>query len=181
MVIYETINKINGKRYIGKDKYNDSTYLGSGRLLGKAIKKYGKDNFIKTILEYCNSEEHMAEREQHWIKVTNAQSSKIYYNIGEGGNGGDNYTYNPKKSEFIKKMNVINNDPKYLRTTVGHKDSTKENQRNAAKGRYTLPWFQERHGMEEGERLYEARRWMLKNRNYNKFRDPITGKFSKIK
>jgi len=35
--------------------------------------------------------------------------------------------------------------------------------------------------MEEGERLYEARRWMLKNRNYNKFRDPITGKFSKIK
>jgi hypothetical protein len=103
----------------------------------------------------------------------------MYYNIGEGGNGGDNITHNPKKDEFIKKMIVINNDPKYLRTAAGHKEFTKENQRKAAKGRYTLPWFKERYGDENGERLYEERRWKLKNRNYNKFRDPITGKFSK--
>jgi group I intron endonuclease len=181
MVIYETINKINGKRYIGKDKHNDPSYLGSGTLLNKAIKKYGKDNFIKTILEYCNSEEHMAECERHWIKLTNAQTSKLYYNIGEGGIGGDNISHNPKKDLFIKKMTKINNDPQYLRTTVGHDESTKENQRKAAKGRYTLPWFKERYGDENGERLYEERRWKLKNRNYSNFRDPITGKFSKIK
>jgi hypothetical protein len=78
-------------------------------------------------------------------------------------------------------MTKINNDPKYLRTSVGHDESTKENQRKAAKGRYTLPWFKERYGSENGERLYEERRQKLKNRNYNKFRDPITGRFSKIK
>jgi group I intron endonuclease len=177
MVIYETINKINGKRYIGKDKYNDPLYLGSGSLLSKAIKKYGKEHFIKTILEYCQSEEHMAERERYWIKLMDAQKSKLYYNIGEGGSGGDNYTYNP--NQITIRTNIKNNRATHIETP--HSDSTKENQRKAAKGRYTLPWFQERHGMEEGERLYEARRWMLKNRNYNKFRDPITGKFSKIK
>ena len=45
MVIYETINLINGKRYIGKDTHNDNSYLGSGRVLSKAIKKYGIDKF----------------------------------------------------------------------------------------------------------------------------------------
>jgi hypothetical protein len=175
MVIYETINKINGKRYIGKDKYNDPTYLGSGILLGKAIKKYGKDNFIKTILEYCNSEEHMSEREQHWIRITNAQSSKMYYNIGEGGNGGDNYTYNPNQN--IIRERIRKNRSTHIETP--HSETTKENQRKAAKGRYTLQWFKDKYGNENGERLYEERRWMLKNRNYNKFRDPITGKFSK--
>jgi hypothetical protein len=176
MVIYETINKINGKRYIVKDKYNDPTYLGSGKLLNKAIKKYGKDNFIKTILEVCQSEEQMADREKYWIKLTNAQESKLYYNIGEGGNGGDNYTYNPNQ-------NIIRDRIRQNRAThieIPHSESTKENQRKAAKGRYTLPWFKERYGSENGERLYEERRQKLKNRNYNKFRDPITGKFSKL-
>jgi group I intron endonuclease len=176
MVIYETINKINGKRYIGKDKHNDPSYLGSGTLLNKAIKKYGKDNFIKTILEYCNSEEHMAECERHWIKLTNAQTSKLYYNIGEGGIGGDNYTHNPNQN--IIREHIRQNRATHIETP--HSESTKENQRKAAKGRYTLPWFKERYGDENGERLYEERRWKLKNRNYNKFRDPITGKFSKI-
>jgi group I intron endonuclease len=104
MVIYETINKINGKRYIGKDKHNDPNYLGSGKILNKAIKKYGKENFIKTILEYCDSEKHMAEREQHWIEITDAQRSDIYYNIGEGGYGGDNITHNPNRDQFIQRV-----------------------------------------------------------------------------
>ena len=49
MVVYETINKINGKRYIGKDKHNDLNYLGSGRILQKAIKKYGKDKILNEV------------------------------------------------------------------------------------------------------------------------------------
>ena len=52
---------MNSKEYIGthstKDLNND-TYLGSGKLLKLAIKKYGKDKFIRTILyEYKTSEE----------------------------------------------------------------------------------------------------------------------------
>ena len=42
MVIYKTTNLINGKIYIGKNKGNNNWYLGSGKLLIYAIKKYGK-------------------------------------------------------------------------------------------------------------------------------------------
>lgn len=168
MVIYEIINTLNGKRYIGKDKYNDPNYLGSGKLIRKAIQKYGTDHFIKLILEHCTSEEHMCERERYWIQITNAQTSAMYYNIGEGGLGGDNITNNPNRDEFIKKMRIINNDPKFKRTTVGHSDTTRKNQSIAAQGRYTLQWFIQKYGIDEGTWLYEKRNQQLSIRNLTK-------------
>jgi group I intron endonuclease len=176
MVIYETINKINGKRYIGKDKHNDPRYLGSGKLLNKAIKKYGRENFIKTILEHCDSEEHMSERERHWIKITNAQTSDLYYNIGEGGNGGDNITNNPKRDEFMKKMILINNQP---RTNTKHSADTKEHMKHAAKGRYTLEWFQIKYGLELGKQYYDERNLKLSARDLKGQNNPAWRNISK--
>jgi len=176
MVVYETINKINGKRYIGKDKHNDLKYLGSGKLLQKAIKKYGKENFVKTILEYCSSEAELAEKERHWIQITNAQTSKLYYNIGEGGVGGDNITNNPNRDAFIKKMKLINNDPRYTRTKTGHSEETKENQQKAAIGRYTLEWFCNRYGDIVGKEKYEERNKKLKERNLSGENNPASRK-----
>ena len=53
MVVYLTENLVNGKKYVGMDSKNNSKYLGSGKLIAKAVKKYGSHNFKKTILEEC--------------------------------------------------------------------------------------------------------------------------------
>lgn len=95
MIIYKTINKINDKFYIGKDTKNDPNYFGSGILLNRAIKKYGKHNFEKQILEHCVSPEHLEERERYWIQETKAQ--EIGYNIADGGWGGKTYSEETKK------------------------------------------------------------------------------------
>jgi group I intron endonuclease len=87
MIIYKTTNLLTGQYYIGKDKHNNPNYLGSGKKLVNAIKKYGKENFVKTILEYCISDEHMTLREQYWIEHLNAIRSG--YNLAAGGNGGN--------------------------------------------------------------------------------------------
>jgi hypothetical protein len=89
MVIYKTVNQVNGKWYIGKDAKNRPYYLGSGKALKNALVKYGKQNFTKVILEECLDLANLSEREKHWITITSATSDPMSYNIASGGEGGD--------------------------------------------------------------------------------------------
>ena len=50
MQIYKITNLINGKIYIGQDSNDRLDYFGSGLLIKRAIKKYGKENFNKQII-----------------------------------------------------------------------------------------------------------------------------------
>lgn len=90
MVVYKTTNTINGKFYVGQDSKNNPSYLGSGVLLKKAIEKHGRENFVKEILEVCNTKEQLNEREIFWIEETKAR--EVGYNLAEGGHGGSTYT-----------------------------------------------------------------------------------------
>ncbi len=92
-----TVNLINKKIYIGKDSKNNPKYLGSGLLIKRAIKKYGKENFKKEILEYCETTEKLNEKEIYWIEKLNAIQGG--YNIMKGGEGGDNFTNHPNKEK----------------------------------------------------------------------------------
>lgn len=87
--IYRITNKINGKTYIGQHKYkklNDS-YMGSGVHIKRAVKKYGKENFIKTILEFNIPNVELAnDFEQMYIMFERAKG-KAEYNIANGGLG----------------------------------------------------------------------------------------------
>lgn len=89
--IYITTNNINGKKYIGQKAYhmpNWKNYLGSGTHLTRAIKKYGRENFSREIIDEANSKKELDEKEIYWIKYYNAVSSDEYYNIASGGDGG---------------------------------------------------------------------------------------------
>ncbi len=88
MVIYKTTNNINGKIYIGQDTKNDDKYYGSGNLIKYAIKKYGIDNFTKTILHECKSQSELNEMECFYILKYNTTDRSIGYNISYGGTNG---------------------------------------------------------------------------------------------
>lgn len=85
MIIYKTTNLINNKIYIGQSIKNNSNYLGSGYIFKKAIKKYGKQNFKKEIIETCDSIKELNKREIYWINFYNSTDKNIGYNINEGG------------------------------------------------------------------------------------------------
>lgn len=89
--VYITENLVNGKKYIGQRKYVDGweEYLGSGKLLQRAIRKYGKDSFHKTILQDAYSKDELNELEKHYIALYDACNSDEFYNLASGGTGGN--------------------------------------------------------------------------------------------
>jgi len=81
MIIYLTTNLINNKKYIGRDSRNIKSYYGGGNAIILAIKKYGKENFKKEIIEECNDFEHLKEREEYWLNYYNASKDPMFYNM----------------------------------------------------------------------------------------------------
>lgn len=111
MIIYITTNTINGRKYIGKDERNKSNYLGSGKALKNAIKKYGKEYFTKEIIAYGKNRKELEDLEKYYIDFYNADKDPLYYNITKGGNGG------VTKDQAYKKVKVYQFDvfKKYIR------------------------------------------------------------------
>lgn len=105
--VYETINKLNGKKYIGKcifDRINNwENYLGSGVYLKRAIKKYGKENFEKKIICIAYSDDELNRLEEYYLKFYDVVNSKDFYNIKLTSIGGDIFTYHPNKEDIRKK------------------------------------------------------------------------------
>jgi group I intron endonuclease len=89
MVIYKTTNLINGKIYIGQNQTEDSSYLGSGKLIKRAIKKNGRNNFKREVIEICNIKEELDRQEKYWIEKLQSRNPDIGYNLHEGGEGGN--------------------------------------------------------------------------------------------
>ena len=92
--IYIIRNTINSKVYIGQTKVSlklrfqnhlSAARNGKDYVIGKAIRKYGEENFYIELLEECTIEE-LNERERYWISYFNSTNNKFGYNISIGGN-----------------------------------------------------------------------------------------------
>ena len=84
--LYKITNTINGKFYYGIHSTNDidDNYMGSGKALNFAYKKYGIENFKKEIIQYCNTFEELSELEKNIVNI-NLLSDASCYNLIEGG------------------------------------------------------------------------------------------------
>lgn len=67
--LYKITNLANGKMYIGKHVTSnlDDGYIGSGKILKYAIKKYGVESFIKEWLGFYEDEEELNYMERVFV------------------------------------------------------------------------------------------------------------------
>ena len=102
--IYLITNQVNNKIYVGKHHTDnlDDGYMGSGKLIKKAIQKYGIENFTKEYLAFCDTEEKLNWFEKFYIKKYKARESG--YNLTDGGDGMIGYKHT---DEYKKHMSAL--------------------------------------------------------------------------
>lgn len=134
-LVYKTTNLINSKIYIGCHATNDleDGYIGSGKLLKKAVKKYGKENFKFEILHFFNNPTDMFECERRLVTIDLVESDESY-NLVVGGSGG------------FKVLNVdewkskLKESRKGKKPALGLRHSEETRKRISEKGKGKTPW-----------------------------------------
>lgn len=156
MYIYKVTNLINGKIYIGQHlNPKRKSYLGSGILIKNAIKKYGRKNFHKEILEYCNSKEVLNEKEKHWIDKLDSTNLDIGYNLDKGGGRTLEEDYSIKMSNKLKGRKL--SEEAKMNISKNHADVSGENN----------PMWGKTHTSESKDKILNAIREWNKKGGYN--------------
>jgi len=130
--VYITTNIVNGKQYVGDHSTNNlnDNYLGSGRpAFNNAIKKYGKENFRKKILEFFNTKKEAFDAQEKYIKLYKSHVSQNGYNISrKGGHGVKDCI----SEETKKKLSIAS---KNWHSIVGFSEETKLQLSKSLKGK----------------------------------------------
>ena len=127
--IYMTRNNVTGKLYIGQHKrtmnpkdINDEWYLGSGKILKRAIVKYGLDNFTREIIYECNSQSELNYMEDIFIQYYNAVDDDNFYNLVAGGALVGPKVFNEEQREHMRKPHKPMDDETKKRWVEAHRN-----------------------------------------------------------
>lgn len=167
--IYEILNKINNKRYIGQStniyrrwrehQNNLDKQIHQNKYLQAAWDKYGSDAFEFNIVEICIVED-LDERECFYIEKYNTKNREYGYNFKEGGS---HCTDEARKNMSIAQKNKWTDE---MRLQKSIQMSGENN-----------PFFGKHHTKETGEKIAKAnkmRQWTEESKE--KARQTLTGR-----
>lgn len=125
MWIYKITNIQNNKVYIGQSirpinqrfqrHINDALNNILDTHFARAIRKYGKENFIIKEIDTANTQEELNAKEQYWIKYYNSVIDGYNETDAISKCGGNTY-----QSKTEKEMEIIKN--KIRQTKIGNKN-----------------------------------------------------------
>jgi len=105
--VYMTINNFDDtKCYIGFTNGHRKNYLGSGLLIIKAVKKYGRNNFSKIILGEFKNREEAHFWEGFYIKLYKTEVKYRGYNISPNGGIGTPGCFSEETKRKISESNL---------------------------------------------------------------------------
>ena len=114
MIIYKIENKINGKIYIGqtKNKVSDriASHITNNWPIGQALRKYGLQSFVITIIDYADTKEILDEKEVYWIKFLDCKIPKGY-NVADGGSGASGYSHTEEHKKLLSERITGSGNP----------------------------------------------------------------------
>jgi hypothetical protein len=117
--VYQITNIINNDYYIGVHKTENpmDSYYGSGILIERSIKKYGRENFQKKILFIFDNSKDAYEKEKDLLLFH--LSNPECLNLSKGGVGGANFKGKTHSIETKNKLaDLAKRKPGYKKTKV---------------------------------------------------------------
>ena len=119
--LYRTTNLLNKKVYYGIHSTNnlDDGYLGSGSYLYRSVKKYGKENFKREILEFFHNREDLVQAEEKLI-TEEFVKDPMCHNIVTGGEGWNSINTVVVRDKEGRCYRVHKDDPRYLSGELVH-------------------------------------------------------------
>jgi group I intron endonuclease len=137
MIIYKITNLINNKIYIGQTvktinaRWRSHCFVKT-TFLGRAINKYGKNNFKKEIIETVNSMEELNNREIFWIKHYNSTDREIGYNCASGGNRFKHSEESIEKMRVARRNRISKpfSESHKMNMSLAHKRRSEEKKKN---------------------------------------------------
>lgn len=185
-ILYQTTNLVNEKIYVGVHRLQNTTrsrnYLGSGNAILKAVKKYGKENFVrKTLAEFtCLEDAYTAEAKI----VTQEFASRLdTYNICIGGNGGGIQTPEMRAKISTTSKGRIHNETTRAKIGAAHKGRTLSDEHKTKlaishKGKECAPETRAKMSVaQKGKITSEETKAKMSAANPNKLAVMINGKF----
>jgi group I intron endonuclease len=124
-IIYIAKNLTNGKVYVGKTtqtiekrkwEHNNRAKLGWEQLIYKAIRKYGSNSFQWSVIEHCDNEESINNREEFWIKHYNSyigEPNSNGYNMTTGGEGTSGHKLSEETKRKMSESKTGERNPMY--------------------------------------------------------------------
>jgi|AntAceMinimDraft_10_1070366.scaffolds.fasta_scaffold06500_3 group I intron endonuclease len=162
--VYVTTNLISSKQYVGDHSTNnlDDNYLGSGGVFRCAIKKYGRNNFEKEILEFFNTKQKAFNAQKKWINKFDTLSPNGYNISPMGGFGVKGFLTEESK----KKIGIANKGKQpWLgkKHTIESKKKISDHTNNCGKNN---PFY--------GKKHTEETKLKIKEKLTGKFREPFS-------
>lgn len=133
------------------------------------MKKYGKDNFYREILEFADSPESLNELEKKYITMDDIQSNNCYNQMSGGNNGfifSDETIRKIRESQKGEKSHLFGKCGKdAIHYGQHHSDGAKRKMSEAKKGK--APWNKGKKGWmsDEGQKKMSE---LMKNNRYRR-------------
>jgi group I intron endonuclease len=162
--IYKTTNLLNGRFYIGMHTgYPDDGYLGSGKRIKAEIKKYGKENFKREILETLPTRNALELREEEIVDDMLLQDL-LCLNLKNGGEGGGKFWSEEHQLKASSAGGKVAG--KIYATNLTFEEQSRRSRLSIANGRSTATFVGKKHSEETKQKMRKSKNVAEKNSQF---------------